>query len=568
MPVSKTASLDPVGKLLVKRSKMNSMQKVASGSVSPVTEDLPSPNLEKAQAHSAGVLDCVELCRLLLEKVGADSSSVDSDELDRLLTTEYPPRVAELLVRITGTLDKDGLMDSLSDMTDSSDDEDSRSSGSFSESSIASSGFVEYSNETISTESIYSAGSEIVAKAEDRKPLDVVYKSETEIALSRIFRIGKTKSVRFPDILPDAPYEGPSVVTMTGFGELGRYGNQVLQYMFLKCYAAAHNIEEIQVPEWVGAPLFGLNDREVQRNFPPAVEFLGTVANSTFTDDLIKYVKGTRLEAVPELDATCLTSSTGIENVDALKNVDVWGWFQWHTSHFAPFKSLIQSTFCPVPDLDVHLSKIFNNEVRYRGGAEHTVVGIHLRYGDYQNIAASSFGYCAPTSWYINWLNEIWPTLKSPVLFVASDDLNAVLRDFATFDPMTSDLAGMTMPLSMQQVKAGFFPDWYGLTQCDIVAISNSTFSFTASMMNTRPNARFFRAHYALEMVEIDPWNTEPIVHRDMNEGALLNVINTLQLLYKTQGTKSVLRNVLYELPYYGVRSLIMKAVLWKQSMK
>jgi hypothetical protein len=152
------------------------------------------------------------------------------------------------------------------------------------------------------------------------------------------------------------------------------------------------------------------------------------------------------------------------------------------------------------------------------------------------------------------------------VLFVASDDIGAVLRDFAAYDPVTADMAGLSVPSSMSHLKAGFFPDWWGLTQCDVLAISNSTFSFSACMVNARPAAKFYRAHYAHRMVSFDPWNSEPIIHRDMSGSSISNTIGTLQVVYHTQGPRAVMRNILYELPYYGIRAAIMKAVLWNSA--
>jgi hypothetical protein len=99
-----------------------------------------------------------------------------------------------------------------------------------------------------------------------------------------------------------------------------------------------------------------------------------------------------------------------------------------------------------------------------------------------------------------------------------------------------------------------------------VTAISNSTFSFSACMVNTHPNALFYRAHYVNRMVPFDPWNSEPIIHRDMSGGGISNALGTLQVVYNTQGTRAVMRNVLYELPYYGLRAAIMKAVLWNSA--
>lgn len=592
-----------IGKLLAKRARMHSVK-------SSMIDDPKSKRIHidrtatSVDTQENGFNDCVELCSLLLEKTGADVKKTDVSMLDQALTDAYSPRVVELLTKIAGALDKNGIFDGDSDITESSDDDEmipmkhvdavvpsatrenrhhqvvTKKTDALVPAAVVPRSH-EFKKQSRSKDAVVPMGSNWEQVRNTKKvslptknsisPTALVpnnesapvYKNETEIAISRIFDLGKVASVQDPSIKADAPYDGPSVITMTGFGELGRFGNQVLQYMFMQCYAKKYNISEIQVPSWVGAALFGLTDRPVQRAFPSVVEFRGTVANSTFTTDFIDYVKrsnGNRV--VPELYPSMLADN---ENA-RFENVDIWGWFQWHTSYVAPYKKLIQETFKPVPTISAHLESAFDKNVRYIGGKKRTVVGLHLRLGDYKNIAASSFGYCAPTEWYLNWLAEIWPTLENPVLFVASDDVESVLRDFKDYSPITADSAGITLPAEMKTLKAGFFPDWWCLTQCDVLAISNSTFSFSACMMNTRTNAQFFRAHYSGTMVEIDPWNADPIVHRDMNKAGISSALETLQVVYRTQGSRGLAKNLLYELPYYGLRSAIMKAVLWRQA--
>lgn len=572
-----------------------------------------SPNIAKVVPVPVQQFD--ELRSLLLAKVGVDSTTMDEKRKQNVLREQYSPRLVHLLESISTSLNspldetyEDERSSVGKDVTQLSYEDDNdgvvptsftnMSPISLSPSFVGQKPQIKSPSPTVpqvkvnngldgiltipSAPSPISSRSIAASAAVIPTPMPIrtgsvpqqatAYKSDTEIAISRIFDLGKVASVEDPSIPADAPYNGPSVVTMTGFGELGRYGNQMLQYMFLKSYATRYGIDEIQVPGWVGAGLFGLSDRPVQRALPAAVEFRGTVANSTFTTDFIDYVKGKSVtNDVPELFPDMLQPRTpsSLEDDDdtpVLQNVDMWGWFQWHTSHFAPFKDVLQDTFEPVPELHDALHTTFDNEVRFRGGVKRTVVGLHLRLGDYKNIAASSFGYCAPTAWYLSWLERIWPTLENPVLFLASDDIEAVLRDFATYDPITADSINMKVPDSMSGLKAGFFPDWFSLTQCDVLAISNSTFSFTACMMNKQPNARFFRAHYHGNMQEIEPWNADPIVHRDMNKAGLQAALETLQIVYNTQGSRGLAKNILYELPYYGLRSAIMKAVLWRQS--
>mmetsp|Transcript_4338 Transcript_4338/g.13119 ORF Transcript_4338/g.13119 Transcript_4338/m.13119 type:complete len:522 (+) Transcript_4338:305-1870(+) len=416
--------------------------------------------------------------------------------------------------------------------------------------------------QTLADKELDSVDSLSLSEVSDEEETGIVatkpkYKKETEIAISRIFSLGKVVPPVHPEIAPHDPYDGPRVITMTGFGELGRFGNQVLQYAFLRCYAKLVGAD-VQVPYWVGKELFGLDDEPVLRALPAVIETRKTKANSTFTDDFLKYIVGSNEgKPVPEIEPLQLVNN-GDENKPV--NVDIWGWFQWHTRNYAPFREFLQDIFTPVPALKKHFDAQIDEKLRC--GGKRTVVGCHLRLGDYKNISASSFGYVAPTSWYLEWLEEIWPTLDNPVLFVASDEVDTVLRDFAKFNPVTADSLGLEMPAEFADLGAGFFPDWYTLSQCDVTAISNSTFSFSACMVNKRPGAQFHRAHYADKIVKIDPWNDEVIVHRDMQKGVLATGLDTLKVLYNTQGTAGLLQNIFYELPYYAVRNVIMKSVL------
>eukprot|EP00172_Hildenbrandia_rubra_P001854 Plantae.Rhodophyta-Hildenbrandia_rubra.ctg24694.p1 GENE.Plantae.Rhodophyta-Hildenbrandia_rubra.ctg24694~~Plantae.Rhodophyta-Hildenbrandia_rubra.ctg24694.p1 ORF type:complete len:586 (-),score=109.23 Plantae.Rhodophyta-Hildenbrandia_rubra.ctg24694:641-2398(-) len=497
--------------------------------------------------------ECRELLDILLLKAGFDLEQGETDgkfplemKVIEALRKEYSPRAAELLVKmVTGGGD---LTDVISDISSDVDgDED-----------IAQTVPMPTPKRDPELPSI------TLSTKIDSKDSKVQYNQKTEIALSRIFELGKAASVVDTSILPTAPYFGPRVITMTGFGKLGRFGNQVLQYMFLKCYAKVNIVEEIQVPSWIGSSLFGLDDREVQRALPAATEFKETKANSTFTTEFIDYIEASNGgKLVPEIGLDALSEEA--QSMDFV-NVDVWGWFQWHTSKYAPFKSMIQSTFEPVKSLKSSMDKLFEEKVKYYEGKRRTVVGIHIRRGDYKNIAASSFGYCAPTSWYLEWLENIWDSLDNPVLMITSDEVNAVIGDFAKYNPITAENVGFDLPSEFKGRKAGFFPDWYGLTMCDVLGISNSTFSFTACMMNKVGNARFYRPHYLERMTEFNPWNADPIIHRPMKKNSIAQTLETLQVVYATQGSGGLLRNMLYELPVHAVRSLIIKGVLWRKA--
>jgi hypothetical protein len=352
---------------------------------------------------------------------------------------------------------------------------------------------------------------------------------------------------------------------MSAFGELGRFGNQMLQYMFMRIYA--DNVHaELQLPDWVGKHLFDLPESPISCAYPAVIEARHYKANSTFNESFLEYiVQSNGGQSVLELAADDLHQTPA--NASYLMR-DFWGWFQFHSSVYAPYRAKLQRLLQPVDAVQHALHSALTSlrfSVDAASGARQrrTVVAVHLRRGDYENIAASSFGYIAPTQWYLEWLDRIWPTLSNPVLFVASDELSNVIDDFARFKPETCDSLRASMPDSMADLRAAFYPDFYILANADVLGISNSTFSFSAAMLNTLPNAQFYRAHYADRMVRFDPWNAEPILHRPMASNPLASTYNTLAMVYQTQGLTSLLRNCFYELPCYAIRATAFRAIFW-----
>lgn len=83
---------------------------------------------------------------------------------------------------------------------------------------------------------------------------------DIENSISLIFDFGKFNSVVDPSIPSDAQYNCSCVVTVTGIGNLGPCGNQILKYMFLSSFPTHYGTAELQVPGWVGPCLFRVSD--------------------------------------------------------------------------------------------------------------------------------------------------------------------------------------------------------------------------------------------------------------------------------------------------------------------
>lgn len=256
------------------------------------------------------------------------------------------------------------------------------------------------------------------------------------------------------------------VLAMSTLGANGRFGNQLFQYAFLRVYAKRHGLR-VETSPWIGRYLFGCADPPISRAWP-----MVTQSWQAPQDDHIPHL------------------------VPPLSNVDIWGYFQYHTSYYAPDRQFIRSLFVPTPAVRDRLQPA----VRQLRSLGKTVVGIHLRRTD-------CYVFTTPSGWYKQVLADLWPRLEAPVLFLASDDLDAVRSDFTPFHPVTSWDLNVSMP------EADFYPDFYLLSQCDYMAISNSSYSFTASWLNDRAQLFLKPDPRAGKLVPYDPWNCEPLWH-------------------------------------------------------
>ncbi|MDQ2103872.1 glycosyltransferase [Azospirillum isscasi] len=249
----------------------------------------------------------------------------------------------------------------------------------------------------------------------------------------------------------------------TALGRNGRFGNQLLQYGVLRLYAARHGLT-LEVPSWLGRHLYDHDDP----------------------------LPGPALPRVAEADGeAALTASLLGERAAVLADRDVSGYFCGDTTPLAPFKEEFRALFSPGRHLQPYADALLG---RLRD-AGRTVVALHLRRGDF------GWGrfWIAPVSWYLHWLEAVWPTLDRPLLFIATDDPTQV-RAFAAYRPVTGcDLAE---PIA----GAEFFTDFHVLCHADRVAISNSSFSFVATMLNRNAGGFHRPEPTRRALLSYDPW--------------------------------------------------------------
>ncbi|KHK01308.1 hypothetical protein NY78_3290 [Desulfovibrio sp. TomC] len=261
---------------------------------------------------------------------------------------------------------------------------------------------------------------------------------------------------------------------LTSLGHNGRFANQLFQYAFVKLQAARHGLTAF-LPAWVGNVLFAASDPLPRRALP-------------------------LLRQTSPVAAEDAVAGSG----KPLQNVDLWGYFQYHSSFYAPDRDAFRALLAPVAavaaPLDAALARIM--------AGKKTLVALHLRRGDY----GCGHFFVAPGRWYRDWLATIWDTLAAPLLYIASDDPEAVLPEFADYAPASradlGDLPGL--PPSADEA----YPDFYVLTKAQALAISNSSFSFAAAMLNTVATV-FVRPRLSQKkLIPFAPFDA-PVIFRD-----------------------------------------------------
>lgn len=256
-------------------------------------------------------------------------------------------------------------------------------------------------------------------------------------------------------------------VQMRSVGQNGRFGNQLLQYAFVRFYARQHDLIA-EFPDWIGRDIFDFDDP-----FPSA-----------------------KLPSLNEADADLFGSLQG-RTGQVFAGRDINGYFAGNTKEWGTWRSQFCALYTPGQKIEGLLAQALDN-LRSRGK---TVVAIHLRHGD--------FGYgrfwVAPSGWYLAWLRTLWAKLERPVLYIASD-LAGPHLEFAEFTPWSADQLCVHIP------GAEFLIDHHILRHADHLAISNSSFSFTAAMLNAQARSFLRPEPNRHELVAFDPWASDVLL--------------------------------------------------------
>lgn len=379
------------------------------------------------------------------------------------------------------------------------------------------------------------------------------YRDQSEI--KRAFNVfdalnKKTKNAKKPSKLNEDLSQ--AILTMSSLGNLGRFGNQLFQYAFLKI-CAKQSGSKVECPPWIGQSLFGHQDPPVSHRLPPAIE-RRDVGENLFdvVPEFIPYV-----EKLADAES-CRIGAEALEH--GLENVDIWGFFQINTRFYEPYKEYFKSLFQPVEDLKSPLENGLNI-IRSKGK---TIVGIHIRRGDFITLPQAGFTFVVPSKWWYEWLEGIWNELEEPVLFLCSDELDKVVHDFDKFNPITSKDLLINLPGTIGDLNLEFYIDFFMLSRCDVVGISNSNFSFVACMLNehgklfVRPSLDF-----STKFVSFDPWDSEPILYFSGQQPKIgKSLADIWYITYTTLGLYEAIKSISFYYPKEIIKGCIIRAYL------
>ena len=234
------------------------------------------------------------------------------------------------------------------------------------------------------------------------------------------------------------------IVSMSHLGTDGRLGHQFNHYLGLKMYAQRNNYQ-VETPDWLGRYIFeGCyhdpyiigNYETIEANDPV---FLSSLQNKELPPSIAFNLKG-----------GCFNPSTITKDE----------------------KKYIQKILRPLPYWREQV-KNFLNILKYKD-SNRTIVSLHIRRGDFIKDGR----YVPSSKVYLDWLENFWNTLENPILYIASDDINNVVKDFISYNPYSYK------NFKLIDDNLDFIVDFFVLAQSNIMVKAGSSFSNLAALCN------------------------------------------------------------------------------------
>jgi hypothetical protein len=307
------------------------------------------------------------------------------------------------------------------------------------------------------------------------------------------------------------------VFTMPSFARHGRWGNIVFQYIFMRIIALNNNATiELNKGKSKGS-------LETRMNFYKDMLDVKTVSSAADTMILDSYhIFPPTLTYVPMYfwramyasevrQKTCFLVKD-VEGIiskplpGSLKGpVEIEGLFMVNPQLYKDYRDhIVNNLFNTTDDFRALVNECVENL-----GRDKTLIGIHIRRGDYVENPLGVFSQTPIHVRYINqWLISNVSALASPVIYICSDD--ADVHTEITVSGVEVFTTKQLLPSGIDDFKYEQL-DWEILRRCDVLLTSNSSFSFTSALLSLKTprcyNFSFTNSEFSL----FDPWNAEPL---------------------------------------------------------
>ena len=351
---------------------------------------------------------------------------------------------------------------------------------------------------------------------------------------------------------------------MPSFARHGRWGNMVFQYLFMRVLAANNNgsIELNRVEDLINQMLCVYEDMA-------DIPTIRTQPDVMLLDDYHLFPNALNYIAPYKWRAMFVTARKQkcfiVEKTDDAINkplsinapsVEVEGLFMNNSVVYLPHKNFI-------------LSKLFQPNIDFKNIIEKcvekfaqgkTTVGIHIRRGDFiQNPLGQLFQIPIPARYITEWLASNITSLTNPIIYVCSDDPHAYKDiESAGFNVISTThlLPYGELPFKYEQLE------WEILRHCDVLLTSNSSFSFSASLLNVKSAACYRFSLEERKYMQFDPWNAEPLQFCSFAGNFWSYLYTRFNLVLKMVNIRSACKRLLKDLrswPFWisiNVRSL------------
>jgi hypothetical protein len=268
--------------------------------------------------------------------------------------------------------------------------------------------------------------------------------------------------------------------------ESGRFGNQLFSFFFLKRIESELGCE-IRYPNWLGNMMFNLPETGPILPFDESVNFEPQLGRDRGSEAEIKAINSYREREIEVLE---------------LK-----GSFQYHTSTYVSHRHLFLNLF----KFSEFLEEQFLRSLTSLGLADHSIVSVHVRRGDYLGFENKH-----PLFWGGSFdaieraLSDLGlSSFKKYVIYLCSDDTEFCKRELESRNIPFITNANVFIDLDP---TTQLIADFIMMAKSSALIISNSSLSFAAAMLNQR--ARIFLRPCPKDdtYIPFDPWNSHVLL--------------------------------------------------------